>query len=180
VNQLYADNGFADRQVVVMVSDIETMTVNLDSLLPDATAASVPTATPIIAGFDASAPFGQFNQSLILPFGAIAPTVDLVFADPAAIIFAGQKNLFVESTQGFLADCAFYANNANNFLNLATGLFSSFNQVLFAQLSGLGGLVHATVAINTDLVKETATKTEENKAEKTGNNQDEEKKKKDD
>jgi hypothetical protein len=147
INQLLADNGFPDRQIVVMVSDFETMTVNeasptigFDGILGAlVSAASAPTATPIIAGFDPEAPFGQFNQSLILPFGALAPTLDLVFTDPAAIILPNQHALFVESTNGFLADCGFYANNANSFLNLASGIFTSFNQIAVAQLKGLSG-----------------------------------------
>jgi hypothetical protein len=186
INQILADNGFPDKEVVVMVSEIETMyigspTEGLEGIFADATAASAPTATPIIAGFDPNVPFGKLNQSLILPFGALAPTLDLVFIDPAAIILPGQHNLFVESTDTFLADCGFYANNANSFFNLAAGLFTSFNQIAVAELAGLSGLnlfgghktatetaaYETATASETATTSETATATEEAKAEKS-------------
>jgi hypothetical protein len=172
VSQLLADNGFPDKQVVVMVSEVETMTINavsptlgLDGIFASgATAASAPTATPIISGFDPNAPFGQLNQSLILPFGSLAPTMDLVFVDPAAIIYPNQAGLFVESSNSFLADCGFYADNGNSFFSLAAGIFTSFNQIALAELAGLSGLSifgnsPSTESIATQTATETAAAT---------------------
>ncbi|KAI1417753.1 hypothetical protein F5Y13DRAFT_185083 [Hypoxylon sp. FL1857] len=135
VNQLLADNGKPENQVMVMVSDAQTMTIGASQTVDlagvaQATAVSQPTAKPAIVAADPKAPFGKQNgQSLILPIGAQAPSIDLVFADPAAIILPNQNNLFVESTDTFLQDCGFYQSNGNAFANLASQSFTSFEQV---------------------------------------------------
>ncbi|KAI1144011.1 hypothetical protein F5Y05DRAFT_407412 [Hypoxylon sp. FL0543] len=134
VNQLLADNGKPDNQVMVMVSDAQTMTIGASQTVDlagvaAASAVSQPTAAPAIVAADPNAPFGQQNQSLILPIGAQAPSIDLVFVDPAAIILPNQNNLFVESTDSFLQDCGFYQSNGNAFANLASQSFTSFEQV---------------------------------------------------
>lgn len=140
VNQLLADNGFPDQEVVVMVSALEVLTISAptatvgfeDLLSAFATGgAGFPSATglPTVGRYDPSAPFGNINESIILPFGAEAPTTDLVFADPASIILEGQHGLFVESTDSFLSDCGFYRSNGNSFFNLATRIFTSFTQL---------------------------------------------------
>ncbi|KAI0597705.1 hypothetical protein F4775DRAFT_226373 [Biscogniauxia sp. FL1348] len=134
VNQLLADNGKPEQEVTVMVSDAATMTVGASATDANlvagvGTALSTPTAAPAFQGADAAAPFGQVNQSVIMPAGAAAPAVDLVFADPAAIILPGQAGLFVESTATFLQDCGFYQGNGNAFLNLGTQVFTSFQEI---------------------------------------------------
>ncbi|KAH9884605.1 hypothetical protein F4778DRAFT_787707 [Xylariomycetidae sp. FL2044] len=99
VNQLLIDNGKPDQVQTIMVSDSETMTIGASQTVqPDgviAASAGIPTATPMVMAEDAAAPFGQVNQNVILPIGAAAPSIDLVFADPAAIILPGQTDLFV-------------------------------------------------------------------------------------
>ncbi|KAI1487474.1 hypothetical protein F5X96DRAFT_672632 [Biscogniauxia mediterranea] len=140
VNQLLADNGKPDQAVTVMVSDAATMTVGAsatapaaaDNLAQQASVVPTPSAAPAPATFqgaDPAAPFGQVNQSLLMPAGAAAPAVDIVFADPAAIILPGRADLFVESTATFLQDCGFYQGNANAFLNLGAQVFTSFQEI---------------------------------------------------
>ncbi|KAI1393564.1 uncharacterized protein F4822DRAFT_16778 [Hypoxylon trugodes] len=137
VNQLVADNGKPDNQVMVMVSDAATMTIGASQTVDlagveAASAVTKPTAAPAIEGQDPAAPFGKVNQSMILPIGAQAPAIDLVFVDPAAIILPNQKNLFVESTDSFLQDCGFYQSNGNAFANLVSQSFTSFEQITVA------------------------------------------------
>ncbi|KAI1378358.1 hypothetical protein F4677DRAFT_443571 [Hypoxylon crocopeplum] len=134
VNQLLADNGKPENQVMVMVSDAQTMTIGASQTVDlagvaSATAVSQPTGLPALAALDPSAPFGKGNESMILPLGASAPSIDLVFADPAAIILPGQDTLFVESTDTFLQDCGFYSSNGNAFANLVSQSFTSFEQI---------------------------------------------------
>ncbi|KAI8964144.1 hypothetical protein F5Y11DRAFT_364448 [Daldinia sp. FL1419] len=134
VNQVVADNGKPEKQIMVMVSDAQTMTVGASKTVDlagvqEASAVTKPTAAPALVGADPAAPFGKANQSMILPIGAKAPAIDLVFVDPAAIILPDQKNLFVESTDTFLQDCGFYKDNGNAFANLGSNLFTSFEQV---------------------------------------------------
>ncbi|KAI0145995.1 hypothetical protein F4776DRAFT_386984 [Hypoxylon sp. NC0597] len=135
VNQLLADNGKPENQVMVMVSDAQTMTIGGSQTIDlagvaAATAVSQPSAAPAIVAADPNAPFGKQNgQSLILPIGAQAPSIDLVFVDPAAIILPNQNNLFVESTDTFLQDCGFYQSNGNAFANLGSQSFTSFEQI---------------------------------------------------
>lgn len=134
VNKLLVDNGKPDNQVTVMVSDAQTMTIGASQTVDlagvqAASAVSQPTAAPAIVAQDPNAPFGNQNQSVILAIGAQAPSIDLVFADPAAIILPNQNNLFVESTDTFLQDCGFYQSNNNAFLNLASQSFTSFEQI---------------------------------------------------
>ncbi|OTB06847.1 hypothetical protein M426DRAFT_20595 [Hypoxylon sp. CI-4A] len=135
VNQLLADNGKPDNQIMVMVSDAATMTIGASQTIDlagvqAASAVSKPSAAPAVVAEDPAAPYGKQNQnqSLILPIGAKAPAIDLVFADPAAIILPDQK-LFVESTDTFLQDCGFYQSNGNAFANLVSQSFTSFEQI---------------------------------------------------
>ena len=58
-----------------MVSDAATMTLGATATLAasvSASALSTPTSAPIFQGADPSAPFGQVNQSVLLPAGAAA------------------------------------------------------------------------------------------------------------
>ena len=152
LNQLIADNGAPDKQLLVMVSQAQEMTigatptVDLASILGTAASASVlstATSSPLVAGFDPSAPFGLFNGSMILPYNTSAPSSAVVFEDPANIIFApgssgGVGSLFVESAAGFSRDCAVFAAQQNSFLSLAgLQLFSSVEQAAAAQLAAI-------------------------------------------
>ncbi|KAI2465906.1 hypothetical protein F4781DRAFT_434912 [Annulohypoxylon bovei var. microspora] len=138
VNQLLADNGKPESQIMVMVSDAQTMTLGASQTVDlagvaAASAVSQPSAAPAqIVNQDPNAPFGNINQSLLLPIGAQAPAIDLVFSDPAAIILPNQNSLFVESTDTFLQDCGFYSSNNNAFANLASQSFTSFEQITVA------------------------------------------------
>lgn len=144
VNQLLVDNGKPDNQVMVMVSDAQTMTIGASQTVDLAGVAgatavvSQATGAPAaIVDADPAAPYGKANsnESLILPIGAQAPAIDLVFADPAAIILPNQDNLFVESTGSFLQDCGFYQSNNNAFLNIQLGSFASFQEVVAPEVS---------------------------------------------
>lgn len=169
VNQLLADNGRPDKEVVVMISAAEEMTIGLPtpSAAADPAAASVQAqvqaqaqaaadasnqtgSTPQIAAFDPAAPFGRSNQSVVLPFGSQAPTLPnraQVFADPAAVILPGARNLFVEDISRFSADCALWGANGNSLFNLQSALLAA-GQVATAQLAGLvlGGGLDANLA----------------------------------
>jgi hypothetical protein len=152
VNQLLADNQ-AQSEVVVMLTAAEAMTiglatpsVNIEGLL----AASAPTGVPVIANFDPNAPFGQLNDSLILPYGSAAPTlsnVAQIFADPAAIILPGHQGLFVEDLSLFSQDCAFWGANGGSLFTLASEVIA-LQQVAAVQLAGLqlGANLNAAVA----------------------------------
>ncbi|KAF3065025.1 hypothetical protein GL218_01210 [Daldinia childiae] len=134
VNQALVDNGKPESQIMVMVSDAQTMTIGASKTVglagvQAASAVTKPTAVPALVGADPAAPYGKPNQSMILPIGAKAPAIDLVFVDPAAIILPNQKDLFVESTDTFLQDCGFYQSNGNAFANLGSQLFTSFEQI---------------------------------------------------
>ncbi|KAK6950170.1 hypothetical protein Daesc_008496 [Daldinia eschscholtzii] len=134
VNQVVADNGKPENQIMVMVSDAQTMTIGASKTVglggvQAASAVTKPTAAPALVGADPAAPYGKKNQSMILPIGAKAPAIDLVFVDPAAIILPDQKDLFVESTDTFLQDCGFYKSNGNAFANLGSQLFTSFEKI---------------------------------------------------
>ncbi|KAI1467135.1 uncharacterized protein F4812DRAFT_50505 [Daldinia caldariorum] len=59
----------------------------------------------------------------------VAPVIDLVFVDPAAIVLPDQKNLFVESTDTFLQDCGFCKSSGNVSANLGFRVFTSFEKV---------------------------------------------------
>ena len=95
VNQVVADNGKPENQIMVMVSDAQTMTIGASKTVglggvQAASAVTKPTAAPALVGADPAAPYGKKNQSMILPIGAKAPAIDLVFVDPAAIILPDQ------------------------------------------------------------------------------------------
>lgn len=146
VNQLLADNGKPESEVVVMVTAAVPMTINLASpslalsgLLSSVTAISAPTGTPSIGAYDPNAPFGQFNQSVLLPYGSQPPSLSnsaQIFADPAAIILPGQSGLFVENIAEFSQDCAFWSANDLTLFNLATEIIT-VEQVSVVEASGL-------------------------------------------
>lgn len=148
IKQLLADNGKPESAVVVMVSEAATMTIAAASqpvVINGASAASTPTAAPEIANFDASAPFGQLNQSLILPAGAQAPKIDQIFADPASIILPNQNSIFVEDSNTFLSDCA----QSSAFFQLqAAQVFGSFEQLAAAQSGAV--IIGDVTIINVD------------------------------
>lgn len=148
VNQLRADNGFPEREILVMVTQAQeitigaTPTLNLAGILgsvASASAVSSATGVPIVTGFDPNAPFGQLNGSTILPYNTSAPTNALLFEDPANIIFTNSNSgLFVESIGGFQSDCSSFGAQSNSFLNLAAAqLFTSFQAAAAAQLANL-------------------------------------------
>jgi hypothetical protein len=151
LNQLLADNGAPDKQLLVMVSQAQevtiaaTPTVDLSGILGTAASASIlstGTSSPVVAGLDPSAPFGQFNGSLILPYNTSTPSSAIVFEDPANIIFLDNSgvgnSLFVESVAGFQSDCAAFSAQQDSFLNLAAlQLFSSVEQAAAAQLAAI-------------------------------------------
>jgi hypothetical protein len=75
MNQLVADNGFPNSQLVVMVTQQQEMTIgptptlNIPGLsAAQASAVSLPTNVPAISNLDPNAPFGQLNASQILPY----------------------------------------------------------------------------------------------------------------
>lgn len=145
VNQLLVDNGFPQSEIVVMLTASDTMTINAVATptinipgLAAVSAASTSTATPAVAAFDTNAPFGQLNQSVILPFNSSAPTIPngaQVFADPAAIILQNQA-LFVEDVNALQSDCSLLVSNSNSLFNLQEFLLASFEAVAATQLSG--------------------------------------------
>ncbi|KAL1859607.1 hypothetical protein VTK73DRAFT_7522 [Phialemonium thermophilum] len=148
VNQLLADNGFPDKQLVVMVTQAEEMTIAATPTLDlgrvlgtaaSASAVSSATSAPIVSSFDPFAPFGQLNGSLILPYNTSAPKNALVLDDPANIVFPNARGgLFVESVDGFRSDCSTFGSRTSVFINLANvQLFSSFQEAAAAQLAGL-------------------------------------------
>ncbi|KAI0382918.1 hypothetical protein F5Y04DRAFT_251366 [Hypomontagnella monticulosa] len=134
VNQLLVDNGKPENQIMVMVSDAATMTIGASKTVDlagvqGASAVTKPTEAPAVVAADPKKPYGDAGKKALLPIGAKAPAIDLVFADPAAIILPNQKDLFVESTDTFLQDCGFYKSNGNAFANIGAQLFTSFEQV---------------------------------------------------
>jgi hypothetical protein len=151
LNQLLADNGAPDKQLLVMVSQAQEMTigatptVDLSGIIGTAASASVlstATSSPVVAGFDPAAPFGLFNGSLILPYNTSAPSSAVIFEDPANIIFPGASglggSLFVQSAAGFSQDCAVFTAQQSSFLNLASlQLFASVEQAAAAQLAAI-------------------------------------------
>lgn len=152
LNQLLADNGVSDKQLLVMVTEAQTVTIaatatiglssNLGTAV-SATGVSTPTSGPIVAGFDPNAPINLFNGSMILPYNTSAPSSALIFEDPAQIIFLDNSNsssldsqLFVESVADFLSDCAAFQAQQNSFLDLAAlQLFASVEAAAAAQLA---------------------------------------------
>jgi len=146
VNQLLADNGFPQSEVVVMLTAAAPMTIGLPTpsldisgILASASAISAPTGSPSIASFDPNSPFGQLNQSVILPFGSLAPSLPnnaQIFADPAAIILPGQSNLFISDLTQFSSDCALWSSNGQSLFNLASSLIAA-EQIAAAELAGL-------------------------------------------
>ncbi|EON98041.1 hypothetical protein UCRPA7_6353 [Phaeoacremonium minimum UCRPA7] len=170
INQLLADNAAPESQIVVMVTALDTLTVgavatptDLSAVLASASAVSNPTATPAVASFDQLAPFGQLNQSVLLPFNSSAPSlnVDQVFVDPAAIILPNQA-LFVSDVNTLNQDCALVAINSGSLFNLQAALLSNLAAVAQAELAGLIlGQVNPTLLASstTSTATETATST---------------------
>ena len=156
MNQLRADNGVPDKELVVMMTQADEMTiaatptVDLSGVLggdSPATAVSAPTGQPAVAGFDPNAPFSQWNGSMILPYNTSAPAPKnaMVVEDPANIIFANSgNNLFVESIAGFQSDCAAFGAQASILLDLAA--VQVFNNVQAAADGLLTGLALGAVA----------------------------------
>lgn len=147
VKQLYADNGKSGNEFVVMISEAATKTIgsNEAAKTGDASAVSKPTSVAEVAAWDKNAPFGQLNETVILPEGAQAPKIDMILDDPARIIEANQGNLFVESADSFLSDCGRYQGNANSFFDSNSQVFASFEQLAAAQ-SG------AVIIINNNII----------------------------
>jgi len=164
INQLLADNGVPDQQVVVMVTQAQEMTIGASPTLDiagilggvaSASAVSSPTGSPIVAAFDPNAPFGQLNGSMILPYNTSAPANALVFEDPANIIFANSNSgQFVQSVSSFQQDCSAFGAQTTTFINLGTiQLFGSFQAAAAAQLAGLNlgtavPIIPSTVLLN--------------------------------
>lgn len=148
VNQLLADNGQPNSEIVIMVTadapltiGLPTPSIDIAGILSSASAVSTPTAAPIIAGFDAAAPFGRVNQSLILPYGSSAPTlanIAQIFADPASIILpgGGGRGLFVQELSQFGSACSLWGANGLSLFNLQAALVLA-EQVAAVQLAGL-------------------------------------------
>jgi len=186
--------------VVILVSASEPLTIGLPSgvdlsgflAAASATAVSSPTGVPVIGNFDPNAPFGEFNQSLILPYGSAPPTlpdVSQIFSDPADIILAGHSNFFIEDITAFSQDCAFWGANGGSLFNLASQLVIA-EQVAAVQLVGVQiganlneavalGLLHgqATETKSAEEAKETD-KYEEKEGDKGGEKKEKEKYKK--
>lgn len=170
INQLLVDNSAPESQIVVMVTALDTMTIgavatptDLSAALASASAVSDPTATPAVASFDQLAPFGQLNQSVLLPFNSSAPSlnVDQVFVDPAAIILPNQA-LFVNDVNTLNQDCALVAINSGSLFNLQAALLGNLAAVAQAELAGLIlGQVNPTLLASstTSTATETATST---------------------
>ncbi|KAK4179690.1 hypothetical protein QBC36DRAFT_343591 [Triangularia setosa] len=101
------------------------------------------------------ADFNLLNQSLLLPFGAAAPTfgssLGLVLADPASVILPNQQNVFVDTLDSLQLNCLalqlgigtagglLLSGHAGLGLGGFQGqLFGSLEAALAAQLAGLG------------------------------------------
>jgi len=189
VNQLLADNGRPESEIVVIVSASEAMTiglpdgVDLSGFLASATAVSLPTGVPVVGNFDPNAPFGQYNQSVLLPYGSAPPTLPdnaQIFGDPADIILAGHSGFFVEDIRAFSQDCALWGANGGSLFNLASQLVLA-EQVAAAQLVGLqiGANLGEAVALGLLHGGQTATETSSAEgAKETGKDENDEEKKK--
>ncbi len=147
LNQIVVDNGFPGKQNLVMVTDLQEMTIaatptfDLAGLqIGSASLISAPTAAPGIQNFNSNAPFGAFNGSYLLPFNTSAPQLPanaLVLEDPAKIIFPNQ-NLFIEDASAFAGDCNSFVAQSSSFLNIAEALlYPSIDAALTAQLGAL-------------------------------------------
>ncbi|KAJ2901025.1 hypothetical protein MKZ38_002151 [Zalerion maritima] len=185
VNQELADNGHPESQIMVMVTAAETMTIakdsvsevsatsaaeeeaketssaEIDNIIDQISAGSV--GLPELRSYDAAFPFGQLDESVLLPFGTEAPKIDLVFEDPASIIFAGQTGIFVENAGTFAQDCSLFASLGNTFLTSAISIFTTFQQLSAAQAINLvigSGMPPSILFETTSAELETATATE--------------------
>ncbi|KAM7222430.1 hypothetical protein V8F06_002208 [Rhypophila decipiens] len=147
LNQLRVDNGVPDKELVVMITQTEEMTiyatptVDTQGFAAASASGGLPEPTePVskVLNFDASAPFALLNSSLILPYNTQAPTNALVLEDPANIIFAGQSNLLVESLGSLQRDCVQLAAT-NSLIDQAIqlSLFGSLQQAAAAQIANL-------------------------------------------
>lgn len=91
-----------------------------------------------VTSFDPNNPFGQFNQSMILPYGSKAPSLPdgaQIVSDPAAIILPNKGGLLVEDVSQFSQDCAALASTSTLF-NLQSSVLQA-EQIAAQLLSGL-------------------------------------------
>ncbi|KAK3357057.1 hypothetical protein B0T25DRAFT_603806 [Lasiosphaeria hispida] len=154
MSHLRVDNGFPEKEQVVMVTEQDEMTISAtptptgNNLIANLlAAASAGFAAPtqgfgfsqniVIGSFDPNSqtPFSLLNQTLLLPYDTAAPTNALVVEDPANIISPGQPNL-VESINSLQTDCAQLVNS-NSFLSSALQLFGSVQAAVTAQLTSI-------------------------------------------
>ncbi|KAK3379527.1 hypothetical protein B0T24DRAFT_160543 [Lasiosphaeria ovina] len=135
LNRLRVDNGFAGKEIVIMVTQKQEMTISATATAAAAASTAAPAAVVardnnnnnlaallasagvgavgvpnLVASFNPNtALFALLNQSLLLPYGTPAPALNsnaaLAVDDPANIIFAGQSGLFVENAATFQSDC---------------------------------------------------------------------------
>lgn len=159
VNQLLADNGAPDKEIIVMLNAAEPLTIgpaptpatlNVPGVAGVGNASQPSGAAPQVAPLDPNAPFGQVNGSVLLPFGSQppqAPSNAQVFADPAAIILPNQ-GLFVGDTNLIQQDCQLLA--AGSLFNLQAQLLANQQAIAQAQLAGLvlGTAPPPTVIVN--------------------------------
>ncbi|OAA58387.1 hypothetical protein SPI_06460 [Niveomyces insectorum RCEF 264] len=97
------------------------------------------TETPQVAAFDPNNPYGQINQTVILPYGSKAPSLPngaQIMADPASIILPNQNNLLIEDITEFNADCSLYNRNELSLFNLQSEIVQT-EQISVVEVSGL-------------------------------------------
>ncbi|CAK7197927.1 hypothetical protein SEUCBS139899_000577 [Sporothrix eucalyptigena] len=93
-----------------------------------------------VAAFDPNNPFGQINQTVILPYGSKAPSLPngaQVVADPASIILPNQNNLLVEDITQFNQDCSLYTSNGLSLFNLQSSVLQEAEAIAALEVSGL-------------------------------------------
>ncbi|POS68700.1 hypothetical protein DHEL01_v212904 [Diaporthe helianthi] len=159
VNQLVADNGAPDKEILVMLNSSEPLVIgpaptpaalNVPGVAGVGNASQPANAAPQVAPLDPNAPFGQLNGSVLLPFGSQppqAPSNAQVFSDPAAIILPNQ-GLFVGDTNLIQQDCQLLA--AGSLFNLQAQLLANQQAIAQAQLAGLvlGTAPPPTIVVN--------------------------------
>ncbi len=94
---------------------------------------------PNVAAFNASNPFGQIGQTIILPYGSVAPALPngaQIVVDPANIILPNQASLLVEDINQLSSDCSFFSSNSLSLFNLASSVVVS-EQISVVELGGL-------------------------------------------
>lgn len=95
-------------------------------------------AVPILQKYNSASPFGKVGQTVLLPFGTQPPTANLVFQDPAKIIFPNQAGLFVENSLTFAQDCKIFGQLGNTFVSSAIQVFPNFQQLAGSQTIVIG------------------------------------------